>query len=112
MMGIRRDRREGEDVLVVSGEATITGAKELKKVLMEAITSGAVVHVVFENIAEIDVSVLQLLCAAHRTFAQQGRMLTVDCASSEPVLRLAKQAGFLRHIGCREFKTCLWAEPR
>jgi ABC-type transporter Mla MlaB component len=110
MTEVRRERGSEREVLTISGDATIAGVKELKSVITEAIAASPAVHVVFEHITSVDVTLLQLLCSSCRTAANQNRTLTVESGSCAPVEGLMEQAGFLRHIGCDEktSRHCLW----
>jgi len=100
--------------LVISGEATVAAVKKLKASMEKALRSAESVHVELERISSVDVSLLQLLCSAHRTAARAGKTLTIVGVEREPVAGLLRQAGFLRHIGCHETtrRSCLWFEPK
>jgi hypothetical protein len=70
--------------------------------------------VVLDAITNADVTLLQLLCSAHRTAAEQNKVLTMEGGDRSPVAQLIQHAGFLRHIGCHEItgQPCLWIDTQ
>jgi len=110
----KREKTKKSQTLVISGEATVASVARLKAELAKALRTAQSVHVELERISGVDVSLLQLLCSAHRTAAQAGKKLTIMGIEREPVTGLLRQAGFLRHIGCHEttLRSCLWFEPQ
>ena len=62
-----------------------------------------------ENVREMDIAFLQLLCSAHRTAADEKKFFTID-GDRELFLALLSKSGFQRHIGCRDNDRypCLW----
>ena len=97
-------------LLRLDGDITVLQAEELKEALISGLGSADKVYVDFSKVLDIDLSCLQLLCAAHRTAATMQKSFQL----AEPVpghfIRLAESAGFARHTGCRLdiTKTCLW----
>ncbi len=112
MAKIRRDGAVEDATVVISGEAKVPGATRIREALLEALRTGPGLQVVLENISTADVSLLQLLCAAHRSAAQGKKHMVIRGADREPVATLLRQAGFLRHIGCHDStrRTCLWVD--
>ena len=101
-------RKGGDVVIVAGGQLTFSHAVRLHKELLEAFADAGRVDLFLHDVREADLSFLQLLCAAHRTAAERGCAFTVgglDAAS--PVLRLIREAGAERELGCPE--GCLWA---
>ena len=104
--------KEGGEVGVVKleGDITVQQADELKQCLMQALGSVAKVYVDSSKASCIDLSCLQLLCAAHRAATRMEKSFQL----AEPVTGqfrcLADTAGFTRHTGCRLdiTKTCIW----
>jgi anti-anti-sigma regulatory factor len=94
-------------VLTVKDELTIWKAAEIRRALLEALDRADRVELDLAAVAEADVAALQLLCAAHRSAAGQGKTLVVRRAA--PALaEHVKASGFARHQGCAE--GCLWIE--
>jgi anti-anti-sigma regulatory factor len=102
------DGKEG--VLRLGGDITVQQAEELKETLIRGLGSVDKVYVDSSKSSDIDLTCLQLLCAAHRSATRMGKSFQL----AEPVpgrfMRLAESAGFARHTGCRLdiTKTCIW----
>lgn len=108
----KREKDGDREVLVVSGDLTIAAAGALKEALRQLVQAGPNMTVRAERVRAVDISFLQLLCAAHHTAAERNRTLQVAGTDREPFATLLRTSGFLRHIGCREStrRSCLWAE--
>lgn len=100
---------EDRGVLSLNGPATVEHASELRGTLLDP--RGAVTDLAVDmaGVNEIDVTCLQLLCAAHHAAAPEGRRLRLVNVSAG-VRESIEQLGFLRHVGCRDDKSgsCLW----
>lgn len=101
-------QRSGEEAVVsAAGRLTVSQAGYLHQALVQAFEGARRVELALRDIREADLSFLQLLCAAHRTAAAQGAVFAVGgLAGAEPVLRLIREAGAERGVGCPE--GCLW----
>lgn len=102
----------GNNSIRFAGNLTIEHAAELQQVLMESLDRGDSLCLVFENVAEVDVSFLQLLCSAHRTAVKTGKTLVLDRHRPEPLRLIVMEAGFVRQEGCvlDVHHTCIWKE--
>ena len=109
MADIKREKAADKDVLVLGGELTVTHISSVKNELQDVLRSSSSVQVRMENVQDLDVAFLQLLCAAHRTAADENKSLTIG-GDMEKFRALLKRSGFQRHIGCRENSRypCLW----
>lgn len=99
--------------LTLSEDLTLPYAEELKKFLLETAGAGKNVRVKFESVADIDLSLLQLLCSAHRTAVRLKADFTVEGPMPEECRLFVEEAGFIRRHGCRfneQKKGCLWLE--
>lgn len=65
----------------VVGSVNIACAAELKTTLIEALSAGQSLKIHLENVAELDVCILQLLVAATRAWRQNG----LDCMLMGPI---------------------------
>jgi anti-anti-sigma regulatory factor len=101
-------QRTGSDaVIVAGGRLTCSHAGQLHKELLEAFAGGGRVDLFLHDVREVDLTFLQLLCAAHRTAAAKGAVFTVGgLDATGPVLRLIRAAGAELGVGCPEH--CLW----
>jgi anti-anti-sigma regulatory factor len=99
----------GEMTVQVRGSLTIALAREAHAALVKAFAKAQQVLLDLEGVEEIDLTGLQLVCAAHRSSSNAGKGFQVKGHDSEPVARAAVKAGFLRRIGCvQETKMCFW----
>ncbi|MBE0504724.1 MAG: STAS domain-containing protein [Desulfuromonadales bacterium] len=93
-----------------SGDLTIRRIAELKGQIEEALATATHISIEIGADAESDMTVLQLLCAAHRTAARQEKSLQLCGKIPEQFRSVMNLAGFSRHIGCARDKAgcCLW----
>jgi len=94
----------------LEGAMTVNQAAELKEALLKSLDQGDRVEVDCEHVTEVDLSFLQLLCAAHRTAMSSKKKLSIvdqdDSALSDAVVR----AGFNFHKsdGDGSEGDCMW----
>jgi len=94
-------------MITAGGRITTSQAGRLHQLLLEAFECSSRVELSLYDAQEVDLSFLQLLCAAHRTAAARGAAFMLSgLESAEPVLRLIQEAGAERAVGCPE--DCLW----
>ena len=100
-------------ILKVSGTVTISDAGELRRVIMDEVPSGTSVAIDLAGITGCDLSLFQLLCAAHKQSLKTKASMTLRNYSEE-VRGTMASAGILRTAGCvgNENKNCLWHEAR
>jgi len=110
MADIRQAKSKGREVVTVSGLLTVKNAKTLKATLSKALQNASEIEVNVEHIDEIDITLAQLICSAHRTAAGMNKQVTITGLEQERFSRLLVQSGFFRHIGCHDStrKSCLW----
>ena len=111
MIDFKIEQENGIKTINVSGSLTIEDAAELKKVLLDSMTDADNVVFYLDNVTEADLSCLQLLCSAHKTFRHGNKRFTLSAGSTEAFNEAVKAAGFLRHMGCESEcdKDCLWS---
>jgi anti-anti-sigma regulatory factor len=110
MADIRREKKNGREVLTLSGSLTVKHAKALKAALLEAVRTAPEVELDVENIGDLDVTFAQLVCSAHRMAADLNKQMTITGLEQERFSQMLARFGFFRHIGCHEStrKSCLW----
>lgn len=93
-----------------SGDLTIRRIAELKAEVEEALATATSIYIEIGPDAQSDMTVLQLLCAAHRTAARQEKSLQLCGEIPEQFKMVMNLAGFSRHIGCARDKSgcCMW----
>ncbi|UFS71326.1 STAS domain-containing protein [Geomonas sp. RF6] len=110
-MTVGRASGKGEGVLeiTVQGPVTIAEAARFKEVLVEALGAADEVVVDLRGVTGMDLTSLQLLCAAHGSALAAQKSLTVAPAGNEVYVKVVEEAGFQCHVGCqREAKSCIW----
>jgi ABC-type transporter Mla MlaB component len=106
----QNEKEGGVVTLQWSGDLTVRRMSELKAQVKKALATSANVSISLATDAECDVTLLQLLCAAHRTASRQGKNLTICGDFPEQFKMVLSLAGFCRHIGCSldVCGNCLW----
>jgi anti-anti-sigma regulatory factor len=96
--------------LRLEGSLTIERAAELKQILLDAMRGGEDLKIELEDVADCDLTCLQLLCSAHRTSIKMKKQLMLADNKSELFKQATQDAGFVRTLGCPgdPNKTCLW----
>lgn len=93
-MPITLDQREALNVIRLQGEVDITSAAELKKILLQALTSGKPLQLELEAATDADIATLQLLWAAERDVRRTGLRFTRIGQLPETIAKVATDAGF------------------
>jgi len=106
------EQSEDKTVVTLEGDLTIVHAARLKKVLQEAIDNARHVEMKIENVTDMDLSCLQLLCSAHRTSKSMDRSISIAGSRPGILKEVIKEAGFPHEKGCRHDPKdgCLWIE--
>jgi hypothetical protein len=94
--------------LTFGGSLTIENASALRKKLISALIKADTLKVFIDADASVDVSFLQLLCSAHRTASNLGKVFAFGREATGNFLTAVNGAGFFRSRGCAMVKTCLW----
>ncbi|RJQ58312.1 MAG: STAS domain-containing protein [Desulfobacteraceae bacterium] len=112
-MNCERKSLKTKTVLTLSGELTLPFALRLREVLSEAVSQADRVAVKFKQVTDADLSLLQMLCSAHRGAVRRNKQLEIEGKTPEVLTGLIKAAGFQRHQSCRfsnDRRNCLWIE--
>ncbi|WP_130471401.1 STAS domain-containing protein [Candidatus Magnetaquicoccus inordinatus] len=85
--------------LILSGPLTIQHALSLKETLLKV--GGDVKHLILnlDQVSSLDLTALQMLCAAHREWVKKGKKLTREGNVPDIVNRVVRESGF---TGCLE----------
>lgn len=97
------EEQEDKVTLRLSGDMTVQTMPELHEKMIEILEMKKNVEVVFAGIEDADISFLQMMCAAHRSFYEIDRLLTVS-GDKNGLLEMKKASGFIRHQGCSRDK--------
>jgi len=101
------EQSDGAETITLARDMTISSAAELKEVLNNALSGSDRIMLNLEQVTEVDLSCLQLLCSAHRTAKKREKSFTRTGDCPETLKIIAEHAGYLRHTGC--VGGCLWA---
>jgi ABC-type transporter Mla MlaB component len=110
-MKLKLDPVKKAGTLTADGSLTVQRMGEMKTALIRALDEVDTVELHFDEVTEVDLSCLQLLCSAHRTSAKKNKrvILARDCADS--FQKALKDSGYTRREGCRstaDGRHCLW----
>ena len=96
--------------VTLKGEVTVQNANTIKSDIVSALKKFSAVIVDITNITGGDLSLLQIICSAHRTADIMNKRFSIRGGDQKTYQRLIWQSGYSRHIGCRESlrKSCLW----
>ena len=106
-----RDQTSGKlGAVTLEGVLTVARADELRMLLIKALIDSDSVQVDFGPVAEVDLSCLQLLCAAHRSAGRIKRGFSLSAAWPDRFKQTVEEAGYARLAGCRfdADHSCLW----
>ncbi len=108
-MGIRINGSGNSCVIKIDGQVTVRSVEELRDKMLRAIDKYPETVVDIAGVEAIDVSVLQLFCAAHKSAVAMGRLFKF---SSLPplVAEVVIEAGFTHDTECMKKleAPCLW----
>ncbi|MBF0399887.1 MAG: STAS domain-containing protein [Magnetococcales bacterium] len=96
-MEFSRDDNGDAGHLVLSGALTIQQALPLKELLLRAGGEVKNLTINLEQVERVDLTALQLLCAAHRDWIKRGKHCTLQGNIPEIFRRVVQEAGF---TGC------------
>ncbi len=102
---------EGGALLRIQGRVTVTEAALLRNGLLEAFEKCDSLRIDLEGLEEGDLSLLQILCAAHREALAAGKRVVLEGITREDLARLLEKAGYLHQAGCLSGAkdSCLWS---
>lgn len=87
-------------ILKVWGEMTLPNAGKVKAALLHAINSTLQVQVNLEAVTRIDLTAMQLLCAAHRCASRMNKTLDFVKTPGGEVKETVVAAGYSHHVDC------------
>lgn len=87
----------GSTLVRFQGDCGVERAAELKEQLQAALNEEPeCVQLDLTGVTRADVSLQQLICAAHRSYSRQGKRLALAGSAPEPVLQMQQSGGFGR----------------
>jgi anti-anti-sigma regulatory factor len=99
-----------EGLLLFDGNLTMVEAQETHQTLFEAILEVNILNVDLQNVGAVDVSLIQLLCSAHRECLLSGKTMHIVTGANEAIRQLVERSGYCKQIGCVSGakQSCLW----
>ena len=103
---------EKRTVFEAQKACTIEEAGKIRTLLMEQLAEGDGLVLNLGSVDEVDLSFLQLLCAAHKSASNAGKKFALEGALSDALIRKAHEAGFACRKECGPHLNgdCLWTE--
>ena len=111
MLNMKTEPLENNAVkLILEGEAKIENIAEIKEKFIEILNSAEGLELDYQGLKDTDLSFLQLLCSAHRTFMSKGKYFKFAGDVTEELAKNVDKHGYRRHVGCKYDKdcTCIW----
>jgi len=96
-LAVTMERHETHSLILLEGECTVTSAAELKRLLLEGLTSKKDLTLDLKRVEEIDLTAMQLLWSAGREADRAGAGIAIRM--SESAATAAREAGFERFPG-------------
>jgi anti-anti-sigma regulatory factor len=114
MTDCRVEAKSTATILHLSGELMIDYAARLRSILIDSLRKADRIEIDVSSVTGIDISCLQLFCAAHKTSAGMNKFLGFLDGPSSVLKQTARQAGWLRSTGCMPDRSmeCVWKEER
>ena len=96
--------------LTLDGALTIEHAAELKAILSTVLFESTQTVVCLDNVSCMDLSSIQLFCAANRSFENNKKRLTPQIGNSDVIESALLEAGFSSSGECPEnfCEKCFW----
>ena len=94
----------------LDGTLTIQVASVMKEKIFSMLKNNQDVVLNLVGAASIDLSFIQIICAAHRTARENGYRFQVNPDIPEDIASSIKYAGFAKNVGCgfEENENCIW----
>lgn len=115
MNDLKLERRQdpevkGKQILKVTGDVTIADACGFHEALLAALSETSELQVDLTETTGMDLTGLQLLCAAHQSAVLGGKWLHINDEGNMIFRDIAAGAGFRRHTGCARDTSfsCIW----
>jgi anti-anti-sigma regulatory factor len=102
---------ENRATMTICGDVTIQNISEFKESLLQMQDKADDLAIDLAGIRETDVACLQMICAAHRTWLQMNKRLSIAGPVPKGFRKILADSGYEREAGCRLYGNhpCLWA---
>ncbi|MEO5345232.1 MAG: STAS domain-containing protein [Magnetococcus sp. YQC-9] len=96
------DSARSVGTLSLTGDLTIRNAAELKEAVANAMDQSKQLEVNLSEVERLDLTTLQILCAAHRALLKRGKSLSISGSIPTLIRETVQQAGFQECAGEKE----------
>jgi anti-anti-sigma regulatory factor len=90
------------EILEAPPEVTIASAKTFAAAIVATLADHDEVRLDLRRLEAVDLSFLQLICAARVRAAESGKILQLQQSAPEPIRKLLERAGFLEEASASD----------
>jgi anti-anti-sigma regulatory factor len=90
-----------EGTVTIEGALTIQQSAAFKEILIKAMTEVDSIEIQCDEVTDVDLSCMQLLCAAHKTSMRMHKKLRIAGDRSDFLAKMVKDAGFPQLMQCK-----------
>ena len=98
--------------VVLSGSLSLSAASEIRQRLLGALDEADTVKLLLRDVDDVDLSLVQIICAAHRSALLKNKTLKLQDNLPELFAQIIEDAGLNGHIGCsaEQKEHCVWKD--
>lgn len=112
-MKLRKSGQNGNRTLTMSGELTVGYAAKLKRALTEELEHTDSLRLRFGDVEDADITLIQLLCAAHRSAHKRNKTVAVyGKGIPQAIWDTAWSVGMFGSLRCMASGTCIYEDER
>lgn len=94
--------------IIISGSLSVESVRQLHELLKTEIENKDPLSLDLQNVTDMDVAVLQLLCSAHKSSIKSGKTICLNILSDN-LWELINRSGYFHNRGCSKgYEPCLW----
>lgn len=96
--------------VVLSGSLSLGAAGEIRSRLLQALDEADTIKILLQDVEDIDLSLIQIICAIHRSAMQKNKSLIMQDSLPDEFIQIIEDAGLNGHIGCSSDgrDCCVW----
>lgn len=96
MINLNLTKAKGKSILKLKGKLTVENAVEIKDVLLKATQANVHLELKLEDIADVDLTFLQLLSSVHKHLSERKGEITLSGAVPEALKQTVQEYGYCR----------------
>ena len=101
MIDFKIEESGNNKTLIVNGELPISNAAAMQGGLIRSLESPEDLIIDLEEVSDVDLSFLQLLCSVHKTSRELNKHITMSGKCPQVFRDAVRKAGYLQQSGCR-----------